>query len=217
MGVVVGFVSTVEISGGGGDRVCAINASWDGQPNSERFYCLDGEFSPVKTINKPTESVNVTVYSPGPKADVSPSTQCDSHADICDIQVNGNVMSCEQGGGGESMPTGPFMVTSYSYSKDDGIMPGEESWSLNRHSDNIPNFVIRGISDGSGTDNSGIEFVEDGDNPIFYSYTGNVSADSVGRADTLKIGQVSQVGGGSDAQGATGQGSVSINYTPLWI
>ena len=206
MGVVVGFVSSVTIDGS-----CATNASWDAQPNTERFYCLDGSFDPVIEIHKPTESINATIYSPGPTKSVAPSSNCDSHEQMCDVNVTGNVRSCGDGGG--DMPTGSFMITSYSYSKDDGIMPGEESWSLNRHSDNIPSYVIRGISDGSGTPNSGITFTGN----TFTSSTGNVSAEGVGRADTLTVGQVTSVGGGSDAQGATGQGSVSVNYTPLWI
>jgi hypothetical protein len=83
----------------------------------------------------------------------------------------------------------------------------------------VPTFVIRGISEGSGTKDSA-----DADPGILFtgvtveSESGSVSAGGIGRADTLTLGVVIQVGGSeSPAAGKVGQGSVSMPYTPLWL
>jgi hypothetical protein len=114
------------------------------------------------------------------------------------------------------------LVNQYSYSKEDGVMPGQETWALTRWkglSSSLPSgvveptYVLRGIAEGDGTMNAGIVFIP----PTITSYTGSVSANSFGRADTVYAGLVSSVGGGSSAAGEIGQGSVSIPYTPLYI
>ena len=76
-----------------------------------------------------------------------------------------------------------------------------------------PTYVLRGIAEGQATDNAGIIF----SGTTVSTQTGSVSAGGFGRADTLEVGVVSRVGGGSSSSGDTGQGSASIPYTPLYI
>ena len=42
-------------------------------------------------------------------------------------------------------------------------------------------------------------------------------AAAIGRYDRLTYGVVSQIGGSGNESGKTGQGSVSLPYTPLWL
>jgi hypothetical protein len=208
MGVVIGYTSSFTV----GDA-CATNVSWDMQPNTERYFCLDGKFTPVFSVQKPTVSVNATVYAPGPSVAVPPSEACDTLNMVCNVNIEHNLTSCGDAVSVD-IPTS-LMVTSYSYSKEDNLLPGEESWSLQTYvGDNLPTYIIRGISEGSSTDgDTGVAL----ENTDASASSGNVSAEGVGRADNMKIGTVSSVGGGSSAQGFTGQGSASINYTPLWV
>lgn len=208
-GIVLGYTSVFEINGH-----CATDASWNLNPQTERFYCLDGKFTPVEdlTIHKANITLDVTVYSPGPSVDISPSKDCDTQDDVCDINVSSNLVGC--GAAADVDIPDRMMVTSYSYSKEDGVMPGEESWSLQRFvGDNVPSHVIRGISEGTATEDAGIEFRTE----EFTSSTGNVSAESVGRANTVTGGTIERVGGGSSAAGVVGEGSADIPYTPLWL
>ncbi len=206
MAIVIGAATTVTFPGG-----CAISANWGFSPNSQRLFCI-GSWTPHLTFNRPTESLNITIYAPGTSYDTSPTTSC---ADANTIAAGVSPASCGgDAGGGVS---GNWFVTSYSFSKDDATMPGQESWSMTRWVSGpntvLPSFVMRGISEGSGTDNSGIVF----NGETTESQTGSVSAGGFGRADTLQGGVVGSVGGGSSAAGETGQGSASMPYTPLYI
>jgi len=205
MGIIVGFGTTATLG-----SVCAISASWGANPNTQRLFCLDGTFTPKFEIKKPTQTANMSVYSPGPTVDISPSDGCEAYSG--DISISISPASCGAGG---SIPglTGSFYVNSYSYSREDTTMPGQESWSLIKYiGTNPPTFVIRGISEGQWTDGSGVEGT-----PTDTATAGNVSAGGIGRADTLNLGVVTSVGGGDSTGSNTGQASVSIPLTPLWI
>ena len=109
-----------------------------------------------------------------------------------------------------------MMVTSYSYSKEDITLPGQESWSLQSYiGDTPPSHIIRGVAEGTATDATvcGVTF----STTDFTATAGNVSAGGIGRADTMTGGIVSAVGGGEGTGSNTGQGSVSVPYTPLWL
>jgi hypothetical protein len=162
--------------------------------------------------------LNLTIYSPGPTYTTAPTTSC---ADANGIQASIVPAAC----GGSFPPlSGQWLVQSYSYTKEDASLPGQESWALTRWkglntaaipgSNTVaPTYVLRGISEGQATANSGVVF----SGSTVSTYSGNVSAGGFGKADVLTVGVVSAVGGGSSASGVTGQGSASMPYTPLYI
>lgn len=212
MAIVIGAATQVSFNG-----ACVISANWGYNPNVQRLYCL-GEWVPDddRIFYRPTESLSLTIYAPGPSYNTEPTTSC---ADANSISASIVPAAC-----GDSYPSlsGDWLVNSYSYTKDDGAMPGQESWALTRWKGlssstpgNVvePTYVMRGISDGQATGNAGIVFT----GSLASSYTGSVSAGSFGKADTVSLGVVISVGGGSSASGETGQGSANIPYTPLYI
>lgn len=203
MALVIGAATTVSFGG-----ACVTSVNWGGNPNNQRLFCL-GSWTPHLVISKPTSTLSVSIYAPGPSYETSPTTGC-HNANTIGASVNPG--SC--GGGGAGGVGGSWYVTSYSYSKDDATMPGTESWSMQQWVGSLqPSYVMRGITEGQGSPNSGISFASiDG-----IVTTGSVSAGGFGRADDLNIGVVASVGGGSSAAGATGQGSASISYTDLYI
>lgn len=211
MAIVIGATTTVSFMSG----KCVISANWGYNPNAQRLFCL-GKWEPHATYYRPTETLNVTIYAPGETYDVSPTKSC---ADANTITAGVSPASC---GGSVDGVSGSWFVTSYSFNKEDAAMPGQESWSLTKWKsvpappDGVssePDYVMRGICEGQGTSNSGVTFT----GGTTETSTGSVSAGGFGRADKLQIGVVSSVGGGTDAAGETGQGSVSIPYTPLYI
>jgi hypothetical protein len=206
MAVVIGAGTTAYL----GSQTCVASVNWSLNPNTQRLYCL-GSWDPFYSIYKPTENMSMTVYSPGPTYNTEATRSC---ADANQVNAGVSPAACNGGIAGMS---GNFFVSGYNYSKDDAQLPGQESWSLTRWVSGggavAPDYTIRGISEGSGTPNSGIVF----SGVTTTSTTGSVSAGSIGRADEVEAGVVVQVGGGSAAAGETGTGSVSIPYTPLWI
>lgn len=207
MGIIIGAATTVSFSG-----ACVTQVQWSSNPNVQRLYCL-GSWTPQSTIEKPTETLSVTIYSDGPSYSVAPSTSCELANTIsADVSPAG----CGTGVSGPSSSS--WYVNSYSYSKEDANMPGTESWSMIQYTgtgNQNPKYVIRGISEGSATQgiDTGITFA----GTTTTSSQGSVSAGQVGKSDITEAGVVSSVGGGSTTAGVIGNGSVSIPYTPLWI
>ena len=212
MAIVIGAATQVSFAG-----ACAVSASWGYNPNVQRLYCI-GEWIPddQRVYYRPTETLNLTVYAPGPSYSTEPTTSCE---DANTISAAVTPAAC---GGSFSSLSGQWLVTSYSYTKDDATLPGQESWSLTRWKDLDsstpsnsvePTYVMRTISEGQATDNAGITFT----GSTATSQAGNVSAGGFGKVDELSLGVISNVGGGSSAAGETGQGSASIPYTPLYI
>jgi len=213
MAIVIGAATQVSFGG-----ACAISANWSYSPNVQRLYCI-GEWTPStdRTFYRPTESLNITIYAPGPTYQTDPTQSC---TDANTIGASVSPATC--GGDFVDSFSGQWMVTSYSYSKDDATLPGQESWSMTRWQ-NLdtssptnaidPTYVMRGISEGQATPEAGITFT----GTTVDTFTGNVSAGGFGRADTLEMGVVTYVGGGSSTAGDTGQGSASMPYTPLYI
>lgn len=212
MAIVIGAATQVSFGG-----ACVISANWGYNPNTQRLYCI-GEWTPRDelTYYRPTQTLNLTIYAPGPSYSTEPTTSC---ADANTISASVSPAACGGNVGGDV--SGSWHVTSYSYSKDDATLPGQESWSLTKWkgvpspgTNSIePSYVMRGISEGQATPGAGVSFT----GSTVETSTGNVSAGGFGRADTLDIGVVDSVGGGSSASGDTGQGSASIPYTPLYI
>lgn len=213
MAIVIGAATQVSFG-----NACAISANWSYSPNVQRLYCI-GEWTPSvdRTFYRPTESLNITIYAPGPTYRTEPTQSC---VDANTIPAGVSPATC--GGDFVDSFSGDWMVASYSYSKDDATLPGQESWSMTRwqnldtsspQNSIDPTYVMRGIAEGQATDDAGVSFL----GITVDTFTGNVSAGGFGRADTLEMGVVDQVGGGSSVAGITGQGSASMPYTPLYI
>ena len=209
MGVVIGAGTTVSFDPG----ACAVSVNWGYNPNPQRLYCL-GSWTPEITIEKPTETLNITVYADNTGShNVSPTTSC-TNANKISASVSATLCGTDV-----ADVSGDWYVTGYNYSKEDPIGPGQESWSLTRwvvgDSTPVPTYVIRGIAEGQASieGDAGIVFTGDTVN----STTGNVSANSIGKAYEMRMGTVITIGGGTGLAGEYGTGSVSIPYTPLWL
>jgi len=211
MAIVIGAATTVSFG-----SACVLSANWGANPNTQRLYCI-GEWTPndALTMEKPVETLSLTIYAPGPSYETGPTQSC---TDANTVSASISPAAC--GGSFDSL-SGDWFVTSYSYSKDDALSPAQESWSMQRwvagsNATPTPSYVLRGITEGQSTDpesTTGITF----NGTTTTSYTGNVSAGGFGKADILTMGVISQVGGGANTQGLLGNGSASIPYTPLWL
>jgi hypothetical protein len=212
MAIVIGATTTVSFPYGD----CVVSVNWGYNPNIQRLYCL-GSWDVYDTINRPTQTMNVSIYAPGSAISVLPTGDCANASPRITASVSPTV--CGETVDGVS---GDWYLTSYSYSKDDPVGPGQESWSMTLWvaggDTPAPTYVIRGIAEGqasnvNGVINSGVVFT----GTTEQASTGSVSAGGVGRAYNTTIGQVISVGGGTNTPGETGSASVSIPYTPLWL
>lgn len=220
MGVIIGASTTVDFGG-----THATQVSWGINPNVQRAYVL-GDWSPYEAaqIKAPTETMNLTVYTPGPNYPTSATLTC---ADANKITASVNPAICGSISSGPS--SNQWFVNSYSYSKGDARTPGQESWSLIQYvtlgdaSVTLPTYVIRGISEGSvttdessaaaGGTKAGIEFYGTVDS----GSTGSVSAGQVGRADNQFTGVIQRVGASTAGTGDIVSGNCSMPYTPLYL
>ena len=225
-GIVIGSATKVFFQETPGDGIlsgsyCALSVNWGYAPSTQRFYCI-GSWNPFILIHKPTETLSITIYAPGPIISVEPSQGCEDAAMQVTARVEPVVCSTNTG---EVFPIlkGSWHVQGYSFNKDEAGMPGQETWSLSRWKDldtpapsvgevAYPTFVMRGIAEGQGTANSGMDFGED----AVESYTGSVSAGSFGRAEYILNGTITKVGGGTSSAGEIGQGSANIPLTPMY-
>jgi len=206
MAVIIGAGTIVNFNGAD----CVISASWSASSNTERLYCL-GTTTPHLTIARATQSLNIVIYAPGDPYSL----------DVTNICANANTITASVSpagcGGSVTGVSGQWFVNQYAYAKEDPALPGQETWSMVQwvYSGNgiIPNYVLRSISEGEGTDNSGIVFAPGSTT----AYNGSVAANSIGRADVVSQGIVESVGGGEGAGPGTGTGSVQIPYIPLYL
>lgn len=220
MGVIIGATTTVSFNSGHVTQV-----SWGINPNIQRVYVL-GSWAPYADaqVKAPTETLNITVYSPGPSYPIEPSEGC--------VNANQETASVSPAGCGAGS-TGPsstsWYVNSYSFSKGDARTPGTESWSMMQYvtmDDNsvvLPTYVLRGISEGSVTSSeanastagpkAGISFYGNVD----VGSQGSVSAGQIGRGDYQYMGVINAVGAASAGSGDVASASCSIPYTPLYI
>jgi len=215
MAIIIGFGTLV---GGIFSGACATNVSWGYNPNLQRLYCL-GSMTPWMTIEKPTETINVTVYQEGVAAQsVAASTSC---TDITAVSASVSPSFCGTGVDGVS---GDWYIVSYSYNKGDPNIPGQETWGLQRWvegsdpvTSSAPDYVIRNAAEGQSTRNpggpTGVTFTGD----IVSGHQGSVAANSVGQADTIYYGMVTSVGGANLGGGEIANSSVSVPHTPLWV
>ena len=197
---------------------CVISVNWGFNPNVQRAYCL-GSWTPYTAaeISRPQETISLTVYAASTTSvGVIPSISCDTPA--------GQLISISPAGCFDSMSplTGnDWLVTSYSYSKEDGAQSGQESWSFMRNVTGgdagvvLPTAVLRGISEGQTTDETmtGVNL----ESVSSQSNSGSVSAGGFGTAWEFYHGVVIAVGGSQNNSGDTGQGSANIPYTPVYV
>lgn len=209
--IIIGFGTTVTFAG------CAISAQWGYSPNAQRLYCL-GDPDPRFNIIKPTESLSITIYGDdgsGPTYSMALSTSC---ADASTVTAGVNPATC---GGSVPGVSGDWFVSSYSYSKGDPQMPGQESWSMTRWvaggDTPLPSYVLRMSAEGEASDATKVGIVFNTSVPLTTGNTGSVSAGGIGQADTKSYGAVLTVGGSNCSPGDIESGSASSNYTPLWI
>jgi hypothetical protein len=206
VGIIIGYTTKVSFG-----SACAISANWGTSLNPQKLYCI-GEWTPYKTIYKAQQTLSLTVYSPGPSFDCSPSESCEAGRTI-----SASVVPIGCGGGTESI-TGTWFVTGYNYTKEPG-MPGQESWSLMKYlpktSDNLgpPKYNLLGICEGNASgDTYGLEFKDS----ISAGSSGSVSAAAIGKSEEQITGEVQSVGAGSSVVEEQGSGSCSMPWTPLW-
>jgi len=217
--VVIGQSTIVDFG-----SACVISANWAFEPGKQDAFCL-GSWVPSEDhmIFKPQQTLSVTLYAPGPSHNVEPSDSCDM-TDTIDASVSPGLCN------GTSAPiTGPWMVTSYNYSKESKDQPAQESWSLIKYigasaflTGNAalravePGTVLRGIAQGQCTDEgvTGITFGTGG--AYATSVNGSVSAGAIGKQTTMQHGVVGSIGGGSSDKNATGTGSTSIPLNPIY-
>lgn len=213
--IIIGFGTTI---GGDFSGACATSVNWGYSPNIQRLYCL-GSTTPWKSMEKPTETYSITVYegSGGPgSVPVTASVVCD---DLYTINASVSPASC---GGTVGDVSGFWYLTSYSYSKGDPNLTGQETWSLQRWVEGsvpsespAPNHYIQGASEGQASEQTGagIAFI----GTVMTGNTGSVSAGGTGQASTTYHGTVGTVGttvslGGGDI----GNSSASMPITPMW-
>lgn len=217
--VVIGNSTTVSFMG----SYCFISASWNAEPGRQDAFCL-GNWQPSEDhlIYKPQQTINLTLYAPGPTYSTTPSEGCTSDGtESCTI----NAATCE---GSEQITGDNWQVSSYSYSKASKDVPAQETWSLIQYigATSIltgaaatrgvePSFVIRGITQGQSTDEAvtGINF----SSTFATSQAGSVSAGATGTSSVTTHGIVQSVGGGSSSVSVYGEGSASIPLTPMYI
>lgn len=212
MSVVIGATTTVSFPYGD----CVVSVNWGYNPNVQRLYCL-GSWDVFDTIEKPTETLNLTIYAPGNSISTLPTGACANATPTITASVSPTVCGDTVQG-----VSGIWYLTSYGFNKDDPIGPGQETWSMTRWvaggSTPAPTYTLRGIAEGqashiSGIINSGVVFT----GTTTDASTGNVAAGGLGKAYTTRTGMVISVGGGTNTEGETGTASVSIPYTPLWL
>ena len=220
--IVIGAGSTASLDGGTG--YCILSAQWGFNPGRTDAYCL-GEWEPSEehVIYKPSQTLSLSLYAPGPIKAIPVTVTC---VDADKISASVSPAACDPG---INDVDGDWFVQSFSYTKESRDQPGQESWSLIKYDDYtfltdqgvdvnriaVPTFISRGITMGEATDESqaGIDF----SSTYAKAQTGSVSAGGIGKASEVTHGVVQAVGGGSSTAGVVANGSASIPYTPNYI
>lgn len=217
MAVVIGSATSVSFG-----AACVISAQWGFNPNNQDAFCLDGVGDPIdsRTTFKPEKTLSLTLYAPGPTYLTPLSKNCNTSSVIA-ATVSPGVC----GGTTAGVSDSEWVVTAYSYSKETKDSVAQESWSLVKYMGfgvgsittlAPPTAILRVSAQGQSSDGglTGIVFSK----TIASATSGSVSVGSLGKADTMTIGTVSQVGGGGGATATpAGTGSAQMAYNPLYI
>lgn len=218
MAVIIGAATTTGIDG-------SISAQWSVQAQMNRLWTL-GNWTPYKTIVTKVETVSITAYAGGgPSVALSPAAGCTDSAAKFTVTIS--PAACA---GGSSGLSGSFYLMSYSYSKNDAVGLGQESYNGQRWPGGgagggdveytaAPSVVLQGPTEGSKTgdvSNIGITL----GSVTVEGTQGSVSAGfpGLGQADITEYGIVSNVGGGTlKEDGKVGQSSANVPHQPLYI
>jgi len=231
MAIILGSATIVSVDG---ETEGIISANWGISPQVNRLWQL-GSWTPYKTTVSRLRNVNLTMYAgAGPEfPSLTPAASCANS----DIKMT--VIITPQGcGTGISELGGTFevYVSSYSYDKGDAVGFGQQSYAgqewvdatpaeENEENDIIflgaPSYILLGISEATITADDGL------DTGVVLNAAwnvegtqGNVSAGSpgIGTANTTVYGIPISIDNGSlVARGLTGQASVTIPHTPIYI
>lgn len=194
------------------------SANWALDPGVERLWQL-GSMSPYDTITRSRQTISLTCYAGGgPTYNLQPAVSCtDSNA-----RTTIGISPAACAGAGADPIHGSFFCESYSYTKDNVVGYGMESYSFFRiTSTPVPTYILQGISTGTIANDDGVT-----DPGVVLStsdatgYSGNVSAGpaSLGEASTETFGIVSRVGGGTGKQdGKKGRANASIPHQEVYI
>jgi len=231
MGVIIGSITTVAV-GGINTGYQSVNWNINRQPN--RLWTL-GSWDPYKTQVTATVTVSVTTYANVlPVQALTPSTSCTNSTAVKSITINAAVCASTPA---VNISYSSMYLTSYSYSKGDPVGFATESWSFQDWIDPgvsgdfisvpVPTFVLQGRSEGSrsgdvgdGAGDLGLVFLSPEATHVVTGEQGSVSAGfpGIGNSDTVKLGLVSQVGGGLlQAGGEIGQSSSTIPHQPIYM
>lgn len=226
MAVVIGSATSVVFGSGtsSSSSVCVISAQWGYSPNNQDAFCLDGVGDPItnRAVFKPEKTLSLTVYAPGPTYLTPLTKNCTTAVSTLSATVTPGLCS---GTGGGVTDTG-WVVTAYSYSKETKDSTAQESWSLVKYLGfgvgNItslvaPTAVLRVSAQGQSSEGSSTGIVFSTILPVAAT-AGSISVGSLGKADTMTIGTVSQVGGGGGVTTTpAGTGSAQMAYNPVYV
>lgn len=213
MAIVIGAASQVSFYG-----TCALSVNWNYSPNTQRLYCI-GEWSAFSTINKPTQTLSLTVYAP---SGITHNTQAsNSCTDVARLSASVAPAGCDNQYGELDSITGSWYVTGFSYGKDDPQLQAQETWSLQQWVAGTgvvtPTVVIQGVSEGSRSKRLGAATgILLDSNSITEGQSGSVSAGGTGKADTLETGVCASISTTTSVVGEVGTGNVSVSLIPLY-
>jgi len=235
MSVIIGAGTTVVSTQFPNDGIVSVNFGF--QPNVTRLYQL-GSFTPYDSYTTRSRTLSVTAY--GSKRDgtggtaqhdVSPSTTC---TDAGTINITINPASCVS----SLVPfVDDYFVNSYSYQKDN-LGFGQETWSMttkpiiSTYTGTI--VMLRGIAEGTvSTGNGTMDPALQGivvDDTASNDTSGEITGESgsvqagspgVGNYDITRYVVVTSIGGSigsnSSVDGLSGNASVSIPLTPVYL
>lgn len=207
-------------------------------PQVDRLFEL-GSFSPYDSFVQKTRTITLNVYGERPDGgggsnslDVSPSVSC---VDAGTVNITVNPASCV----GSLLPfIEDYFVTGYSYQKDN-LGYGQESWSFTSKP-SIPGFtgtivMLRGIAEGQiatgdgqmTSTQMGVTVDETASNDSLGANiegeSGSVQAGSPGLGTfdiqrfVIATSVGSSIGKNTSIDGLTGQASIQIPITPVFI
>jgi len=226
MAIILGSATQVSVNGNSNGIV---SANWGISPQINRLWQI-GSWSPYKTMVTNVVNVSITMYAgAGPDSiTVTPTQSCTNSLAYITVSI---------------VPTGcgtsiegvddTFFLSSYSYDKSDAGGFGQQSYSAQKWDDgdedceadivyvSAPTYVMAGISEATITADTGLDTgitLDGGLNVTGEQGSVSAGSPSIGTANTTIYGIATVVGNGDMcSRGKTGQGSVSIPLTPIYL
>ena len=219
-----------------------VSANWSLDPGLERLWEI-GSYRPYDTFRRVRQTMSITAYGKNPSQvnnnphwDLLPAGHpsagdpCTTSNATWNISIYPAACSTVDNIENINDPVASrWYCENYTYSKDDPMTYGKESWSFFRHiqlgDEPLPDTVLQGITIGQMAGGDGVVsnqgVVMEGTAPYeAEGYDGSVSAGamSLGRMERTYFGVITHVGGGIGREdGKTGKSSAGIPHTPLWL